>query len=75
MGALAWIVAIIGLLVFMTGISMSHEALLETLISLLALAFVAAGYYLFRRKKVLPVATVASAEIALAAAEESDGEV
>jgi amino acid transporter len=74
-GALTWIVAIIGLLVFMTAISMPHQALLETLISLLALAFVGAAYYLFRRGKVLPATAVASTEVVMQAAEESEGEV
>jgi amino acid transporter len=72
-GALVWIVAIIGLLVFMTAISMSHQALLETLISLMVLALAGATYYLLRRKKAQPVAAVGS-PIAIQATEEPEGE-
>jgi amino acid transporter len=73
-GTLTWIVAIIGLLLFMTAISMSRQALLETLISLLIAAVGGATYYFFRRKKVPPI-VAAPAEIAMQPAGESEGEV
>lgn len=71
---LVWIVAIIGLLVFMTVISMSHQAMVETLISLIVLAIAAVAYFVFRSRKALP-ATVAPSEIAMQGAEETEGDV
>lgn len=72
--ALTWIVAIIGLLLFMTAISMSHQALLQTFISLLILAVVGTTYHLFRRRKALP-ATAVVPELTMQAGDEPEAEV
>jgi amino acid transporter len=73
-GTLTWIVAIMALLVFMTGISMSHQALVETLFSVAVLALPGAVYYLFRRRKG-PPAPVVTPETAMQAAEGSQRQI
>jgi len=56
MATLAWITSIIGLLVFMTAITMSHPALLETACGMGALALAGALYFWLRRKNGQPAA-------------------
>jgi len=48
--ALTWIVAIIGLLVYMTIVTLSHEALLETIAGVILLAVGGVIYFLFQKK-------------------------
>jgi amino acid transporter len=67
--ALTWIVAIIVLLVFMTAITLSPQACLETLVVAVFLCVAGSIYYWFQRKNGRSAA-LASPEPALQAAEE-----